>query len=391
MNIHEYQAKKILKNFGVAVPKGVFCTTADEAAKAFDTLGTPVVAAKAQVHAGGRGKAGGVKICKSADETKDFAKSLLGTRLVTHQTTAEGQPIAGIYVEEGTDIASELYVAVLLDRAQSKPIIMASTEGGMDIEEVAESTPEKIIKETIDPAFGLQPFQARKVAFALGLSPEQVKHAAKFMMALYQTYVETDADMVEINPLVVTGDDRIVALDAKMGFDGSALYRQPDVEALRDSSQDDPREAEATKHDLNYVALDGDIGCMVNGAGLAMASMDIIKHFGAAPANFLDVGGTATEERITAALKLILSDENVKGILVNIFGGIVKCDVVASGIVAAAKEINLHVPLVARLEGTNVEKGKEILANSGLPIIPAATLAEAAEKITTEVQQAKAA
>lgn len=387
MNIHEYQAKEILAKFGVATPKGVVAATAKEAHDAFIKLGKPLSVVKAQVHAGGRGKAGGVKLVKSAEEAKEVATKLLGTRLVTHQTDDKGQPIHRVYVEEGTDIARELYVAVLLDRASSKPIVMASTEGGMEIEEVAEKTPEKIIKQTIDPALGMLPFQARNIAFALGLQGDQVKQAVKFLLALYKAYDETDAEMLEINPLVITKNDEVVALDAKMNFDNNALFRQPVVVQARDITQEDPREAEAANHDLNYISLDGTIGCMVNGAGLAMATMDIIQHCGAAPANFLDVGGGATEERVTAAFKIILSDPNVEGILVNIFGGIMKCDVIANGVLAAAKEVKIKVPLVVRLEGTNVEKGKEILANSDLDIISADTLAQAAQKIVAAVKK----
>ena len=391
MNVHEYQAKEILAKFGVVVPEGLMCETADAAADAYTKLGGDLAVVKAQVHAGGRGKAGGVKLVKSADEAKEKAADMLGQRLVTHQTDANGQPINCVYVSAGVDIDREIYMAILLDRATSKPILMASAEGGVEIEEVAEKTPEKIFKETINPAIGLLPFQCRKVAFKLGMDADQVKKATKLMMGLWAAYDKTDADTVEINPLVVSKQGDVIALDAKMVFDGNALFRQKEVAEMRDSSQDDPREAEATKYDLNYVALDGDIGCMVNGAGLAMATMDIIKHFGASPANFLDVGGGATEENITAAFKIILSDPAVKGILVNIFGGIMKCDVIANGVVAAAKEVQLSVPLVVRLEGTNVEKGKEIMADSGLPIISADTLAEAAEKVVAAVKESKAA
>jgi succinyl-CoA synthetase beta subunit len=386
MNIHEYQSKQILKRFGVNVPEGVVCGTALEAEAAMKQLGTKVVAVKAQVHAGGRGKAGGVKICKSPQEAHDVAEDLLGRNLVTHQTDDEGQPINKVYVEAGTDIKRELYVALLLDRASSKNIIMASTEGGMDIEEVAEKTPEKIVTLTIDPALGLMPYQARELAFSLGLEGDQVKSASKFFTGLYKAYLETDAAMLEVNPLVVTGDGELMALDGKMNFDDNALYRHPDIAEMDDPTQQDTREVEAKKWDLNYIALDGEIGCMVNGAGLAMSTMDIIQHYGGSPANFLDVGGSATEERVTAAFKIILSDPKVKGILVNIFGGIMKCDVIAAGVVAAAKEIDLQVPLVVRLQGTNVEKGKEILAASGLAITPADTLGDAAQKIVAAVR-----
>lgn len=391
MNIHEYQAKTILRKFGVATPEGKVAHTPEEAESAAKELGTPVVAVKAQVHAGGRGKAGGVKICKSPAEAGAFAGSILGTNLVTHQTDADGQPIHKVYVEAGCDIARELYIAVLLDRASSKNIIMASTEGGMDIEEVADKHPEKIIKETIDPAIGIMPYQARNIAFGLGLKGDEIKHATKFILGLYKAYLETDAAMLEINPLVVTKSGEMLALDGKMNFDSNALFRHPDIAEMDDPTQQDEREVEAHHWELNYVGLDGNIGCMVNGAGLAMATMDMIKHYGAEPANFLDVGGTATAERVTAAFKLILSDPSVKGLFVNIFGGIVKCDVIAEGIVTAAKEVNLDVPLVARLRGTNMEKGAQILADSGLPITPENDLAKAAQAIVAAVQNAKAA
>ena len=391
MNIHEYQAKKIFRKYGVAVPEGILARTAAEAAQAYEDLGTKVVAVKAQVHAGGRGKAGGVKICKSAAETESFAKSILGTNLVTHQTDAKGQPVNSVYVEAGTAIARELYVSILLDRGSSKNMIMASTEGGMDIEEVAAHTPEKIVKETIDPALGLMPYQARNVAFALGLSGVAFKNGVNFLLALYKAYIETDAAMLEINPLVVTEDGAVMALDGKMDFDTNALFRQKDVAAMDDPTQQDSREVEAHKWELNYVGLDGNIGCMVNGAGLAMATMDMIKHYGAEPANFLDVGGTADAARVTAAFKLILSDPNVKGLFVNIFGGIVKCDVIADGIIKAAKEVNLSVPLVVRLQGTNMEKGNDMLASSGLPITPEGDLGKAAQTIVSLVKGKKAA
>jgi len=387
MNIHEYQSKQIFKQYGVAVPEGFVVESPSEAVEAFNKLGTPVVAVKAQVHAGGRGKAGGVKICKSADDVEAYVQSMLGTNLVTHQTDADGQPIHKMYVEAGTEIERELYVAVLLDRGQSKNIIMASTEGGMDIEEVAENTPEKIVKEVIDPAIGISGYQARNIAFALGLEGDAFKAGVKFIMALYNVYAKTDADMLEINPLVVTKSGDVMALDGKMSFDGNALFRHPDIAAMDDVTQQDEREVEAAKWDLNYIALDGSIGCMVNGAGLAMATMDIINHYGSSPANFLDVGGSATEERVTAAFKIILSDPQVKGILVNIFGGIMKCDVIANGVVAAAKEVKLSVPLVVRLEGTNVDMGKEILETSGLPITAANSLGDAARKIVDAVKK----
>ncbi|MFZ2619559.1 MAG: ADP-forming succinate--CoA ligase subunit beta [Alphaproteobacteria bacterium] len=391
MNIHEYQSKQLLKKFGVAVPEGVICATAKEAEAAAKLLGTKVVAVKAQVHAGGRGKAGGVKICKTPADAKEVAQKLLGTRLVTHQTTAEGQPINLVYVEAGTEIARELYVAILLDRAQGKNIIMASTEGGMEIEEVAHNTPDRIFKYTIDPALGLMPYQARDLCFSLGLTGDQIKHGTLFFLNLYKAYIETDAAMLEVNPMVVTKTGEVMALDGKMNFDGNALFRHPDIAAMNDESQQDSREVEAAKWELNYIGLDGSIACMVNGAGLAMATMDIINHYGESPANFLDVGGSATEERVTAAFKIIVSDPRVKGILVNIFGGIMQCDIIARGIIAAAKTVKLSVPLVVRMQGTNVDLGKSLLAESGLPIVTADTLDEAATKIVAAVRKNKAA
>lgn len=391
MNIHEYQAKEILRSYGVAVPRGYAVKSAAQAEKAAKDLGTPIVVVKAQVHAGGRGKAGGVKVCKSPAEAKQIAERLLGTRLVTHQTTAEGQPVNEVYVEEGSSIARELYMAILIDRASAHPVLIASTEGGMDIEEVAEKHPHKIVREMIDPSYGLIPFQARNIAVKLGIKGDGIGAAASFILGLYQVFVEKDCAMLEINPLVETKEGKLIALDCKISFDDNALFRHPDVLALRDLSQSDKREADAAEHDLNYIALDGTIGCMVNGAGLAMATMDIIKHYGGSPANFLDVGGGATEEKVTAAFKIILSDPKVKGILVNIFGGIMKCDVIANGIIAAAKLTKLKVPLVVRLEGTNVQLGKEILAKSGLPIESADTLADAAEKIVRAAAKSRAA
>ena len=387
MNIHEYQAKDLFRKYGVAVPQGFIAHTIAEAEKAAKELATPIVVVKAQVHAGGRGKAGGVKVCKTPAEAAAAAEKLLGTHLVTYQTDAKGQPVNAVYVESGVDIARELYLAIMLDRAQGRLVFMASTEGGMEIEKVAHETPEKIFKETADPLLGLMPYQARNIAFALGLKGDEVANATKFMLALYKAYTELDCAMVEINPLVVTKQGAVMALDGKVSFDDNALYRHPDLAALDDITQHDPRETEARKHDLNYVGLDGEIGCMVNGAGLAMATMDIIKHAGSAPANFLDVGGTADEPRIIAALKIILADTQVKGILINIFGGIMKCDVIANGIVAAAKAVKLHVPLVVRLEGTNVELGKQILADSGLPIISADGLSDAANKIIAAIRK----
>ncbi len=388
MNIHEYQAKQLLGEFGVAVPRGKVAFSVEEAVTAARELGGSVWVVKAQIHAGGRGKGGGVKVVDSMEKLESTAAEILGMQLVTHQTGPAGQKVNRIYIEEGCDIARELYLGLLIDRATSRVTIIASTEGGMDIEEVAANTPEKIITVVIDPAIGLQSFHARRLAFGLGLEGAQVKSAVKFLTAMYQSFIDLDASMVEINPLVVKGDGDLIALDAKMNFDSNALYRHPNVEALRDEDEEDPAELEAASHELNYIKLDGSIGCMVNGAGLAMATMDIIQLYGSSPANFLDVGGGATTERVTAAFKIILSDENVKGILVNIFGGIMKCDVIAEGIVAAAKEVELDVPLVVRLEGTNVKLGKQILSDSGLPILSADDLADAAEKAVKAVKEA---
>jgi succinyl-CoA synthetase beta subunit len=388
MNIHEYQAKALLKRFGVAVPRGGVAYTPEEAVKVAEELGGPVWVVKAQIHAGGRGKAGGVKVVKSIDDVKAQAAKMIGMTLVTHQTGPAGKEVKRIYVEEGCDIKRELYLGMLVDRATGRVTLMASTEGGMEIEEVAAHTPEKILKYAIDPATGIQPFHARKIAFGLGLEGKQVQTATKFILALSQAFHELDASIVEINPLVVTGAGEIICLDAKVNFDDNALFRHKDIEDLRDEAEEDPSELEATRHGLNYVKLDGSIGCMVNGAGLAMATMDIIKLYGSEPANFLDVGGGATRERVTIAFKLILSDPNVEGILVNIFGGIMRCDVIAEGVIAAAREVSLHVPLVVRLEGTNVELGKKILAESGLPILSADNLADAAEKIVKAVKEA---
>jgi len=388
MNIHEYQAKGLLAKYGVAVPRGQVAFSVDEATSAATELGGPVWVVKAQIHAGGRGKGGGVKVVKSMEEVTATAGDILGMQLVTHQTGPEGKEVKRIYVEEGCDIARELYLGVLVDRASSRITIIASTEGGMEIEEVAAKTPEKILKVIIDPATGLQPFHARKLAFGLGLEGNQVRSAVKFLTAMYRAFTELDASLVEINPLVVTGEGELLALDAKMNFDSNALYRHPEVAELRDLDEEDPAEVEASEYDLNYIKLDGSIGCMVNGAGLAMATMDIIQLYGSSPANFLDVGGGATTEKVTAAFKIILSDPNVKGILVNIFGGIMRCDVIAEGIVAAAREVDLNVPLVVRLEGTNVDQGKSILADSGLPILSASDLADAAEKAVAAVKEA---
>jgi succinyl-CoA synthetase beta subunit len=388
MNIHEYQAKGLLAKFGVGVLSGQVAYTPDEAVEAAKKLGGQVWVVKAQIHAGGRGKGGGVKVAKSLDEVRDNAKRMIGMTLVTHQTGPKGKLVKRIYVESGCDIRRELYLGMLVDRATSRITIMASTEGGVEIEKVAAEHPEKIIKVAIDPATGIQPFHARKIAFGLGLEGNQVSSCVKFVTAMYKAFVELDCSIVEINPLVVTGAGDVIALDAKMNFDDNALYRHKDVEEMRDEDEEDPAELEAGKHNLNYIKLDGNIGCMVNGAGLAMATMDIIKLYGGTPANFLDVGGGATKERVTTAFKIILSDANVEGILVNIFGGIMRCDVIAEGVVAAAKEVSLHVPLVVRLEGTNVELGKKILAQSGLPILSADNLADAAEKIVKAVKEA---
>ncbi|MBL4748923.1 MAG: ADP-forming succinate--CoA ligase subunit beta [Magnetovibrio sp.] len=393
MNIHEYQAKQLLSEFGVAVPKGKVAYTAPEAVDvakdlAKDMTGDPVWVVKSQIHAGGRGKGGGVKIVSSIEDVRSTANQMLGMQLVTHQTGPAGKEVKRVYIEEGCDIARELYLSFLIDRGTSRIILMASTEGGMDIEEVASKTPEKILKVSIDPAIGMMPFHARQLAFGLGLEGKQVNSAVKLMLSMYAAFNALDASLIEINPLVVTGDGKVMALDAKMNFDDNALFRQKRVSELRDEDEEDPTELEAAKHDLNYIKLDGSIGCMVNGAGLAMATMDIIKLFGGAPANFLDVGGGATKERVTEAFKLILSDSNVEGILVNIFGGIMRCDVIAEGVVAAAREVSLNVPLVVRLEGTNVELGKKILAESGLPIISASDLGDAAQKIVQEVKEA---
>lgn len=380
MNIHEYQAKAVLAQFGVQVPEGKVAFSVEEAVAVAKELGGKAVV-KAQIHAGGRGKAGGVKLAKSLEEVEQNARELLGKTLVTHQTGPEGKVVKRLLIEQLTDIKKEYYIGLVLDRAQGRVVLMASAEGGVEIEEVAAEHPEKIFREVIDPATGLLPFQARNLAFKLELPKEAVNKAVKFMLGLYQAYVEKDCSIAEINPLVLTGDNQVLALDAKLNFDDNALYRHADIVALRDEDEEDPKEIEASKYDLSYIALDGNIGCMVNGAGLAMASMDTIKYYGGEPANFLDVGGGANEEKVTAAFKIILSDENVKGILVNIFGGIMKCDVIANGVVGAARQIGLDKPLVVRLEGTNVQQGKEILNQSGLNIVAADSLADAAQKI----------
>jgi succinyl-CoA synthetase beta subunit len=397
MNIHEYQAKGLLAKFGVAVPRGGVAFTPDEALEAARALGGPIWVVKSQIHAGGRGAgrfkddpegAGGVRLCKSLDEVRENAAGMLGHVLVTKQTGPGGKEVKRLYIEEGCDIARELYLGLLIDRVTSRITIMASAEGGMDIEEVAARSPEKIIKVAIDPATGIMPYHGREIAFALGLEGKQVGAAVKFLMAMYKAFVELDASIVEINPLVVTGEGQVLALDAKMNFDDNALFRHKDIEEMRDEGEEEPMELEAARHELSYVKLDGNIGCMVNGAGLAMATMDIIKLCGGEPANFLDVGGGATKERVTTAFKIILSDPNVEGILVNIFGGIMRCDVIAEGVVAAAREVELRVPLVVRLEGTNVDLGRKILSDSGLPIVSADDLGDGAAKVVQAVKEA---
>lgn len=388
MNIHEYQGKEIFRAMGVAVPEGRVAFTAEEAVEKAKELNSDVYVVKAQIHAGGRGKAGGVKIAKSLSEVETYANELLGKQLVTHQTGPESKEVKRLYIEEGCDIQKEYYVGFVIDRATDRITLMASEEGGTEIEEVAAKTPEKIFKETIDPVIGLSPFQARRIAFNINIPKESVNKAAKFLLSLYNVFVEKDCSIVEINPLVTTGDGDVLALDAKLNFDDNALFRHKDILELRDLEEEDPKEIQASKYDLSYIALDGAIGCMVNGAGLAMATMDTINHFGGTPANFLDVGGGATKEKVTEAFKIILGDDNVKGIFVNIFGGIMKCDVIAEGIVAAVKEVELTLPLVVRLEGTNVKRGKEILNESGLAIEPAATMAEGAQQIVKLVKEA---
>ncbi len=388
MNIHEYQAKAVLARYGVPVPRGHAAFSPEEAVAKAKELGGPVWVVKAQIHAGGRGKAGGVKVVKSVDDVKSEAARLLGSTLVTHQTGPDGKQVNRLYIEEGSSIARELYLSIVVDRVTSRVSFIVSTEGGMDIEEVAKKTPEKILSFSIDPASGISGFHGRKVAYALGLEGDQVKQGVALIDKLYKAFVGEDMSMLEINPLVVTGEGNLICLDAKVNFDSNALYRHKDIVELRDLTEEDPAEVEASKYDLNYIKLDGQIGCMVNGAGLAMATMDIIKLYGSEPANFLDVGGGATKEKVTAAFKIILSDKNVEGILVNIFGGIMRCDIIAEGVVAAAKEVSLGVPLVVRLEGTNVDLGKKIMAESGLPIISADNLADAAEKIVKAVKEA---
>ncbi|MGH8369754.1 MAG: ADP-forming succinate--CoA ligase subunit beta [Gammaproteobacteria bacterium] len=387
MNLHEYQAKQLFSEYGIPVPNGRPATSAAEAVQAASRLGGSLWVVKAQVHAGGRGKAGGVKLCRSIDEVKTAAEGMLGRQLVTHQTGPEGLPIKTLLVESGSDIARELYLSVLVDRSREQVVFMASAAGGMDIEEVAAKTPEKIFRVWIHPAAGIQSYQVRELAFGLGITDKaQQATFSKIVKGMYHIFMERDASLLEVNPLIVTTDGRVLALDAKVNIDDNALYRQEKLAAMRDASQEDARESEAREHDLNYVSLDGNIACMVNGAGLAMATMDIIKLHGGAPANFLDVGGGATTERVTAAFKLILSNSAVKAILVNIFGGIVRCDLIAEGIIEAVKQVGVSVPVVVRLEGTNVEKGKALLAKSGLAITPANDLTDAAKKVVASIK-----
>ncbi len=386
MNIHEYQAKEILRRFGVPVPEGAVAFAREEAEKIARSLKADVFAVKSQIHAGGRGKAGGIKVVKTPEEVLKATRELIGKILVTHQTGPRGKEVRKVLIEAGSIPKRELYLSILIDRAIARPSFLASTEGGMDIEAVAAQTPEKILKEPVDPAVGMQPYQARKIAYALGLGGNHLQATVNLILGVYRAFVETDASLIEINPLIIDQHDRVMALDAKMNFDDNALFRHKDILAMRDIHEEDAREVEASKFGLNYIGLDGNIACMVNGAGLAMATMDIIKYYGGSPANFLDVGGGATTEQVTEAFKILVSDKNVKGILVNIFGGIMKCDVIANGILTAVKQVNVSVPLVVRLEGTNVELGKKILKESGLAIIPADSMADAAQKI---VQAAK--
>jgi succinyl-CoA synthetase beta subunit len=385
MNIHEYQGKEVLKKYGVAVPNGKVAYTVEEAVEAAAALSTPVVVVKAQIHAGGRGKAGGVKVAKNSDEVRAYAAEILGKTLITHQTGPEGKLVKRLLIEEGCQIVKEYYIGLVVDRGSGRVVMMASEEGGTEIEEVAATHPEKIFKEIIDPAVGLQTFQARKLAYSIAIPTELVNKAVKFMQALYLAFVDKDCSIAEINPLVVTADGNVMALDAKLNFDSNSLFRHKDILELRDLDEEDAKEIEASKYDLSYIALDGNIGCMVNGAGLAMATMDIIKYYGGEPANFLDVGGGATTEKVTEAFKIILSDDKVSGIFVNIFGGIMRCDVIATGVVEAARQLGLTKPLVVRLEGTNVALGKEILAGSGLNIVAADSMADGARKIVSLV------
>ncbi len=386
MNIHEYQGKEVLRKYGVTVPNGKVAFSVEEAVCAAKKLGSQVCVVKAQIHAGGRGKAGGVKVAKNINEVESYAKEILGKTLITHQTGPEGKVVKRLLIEEGCDIKKEYYIGLVLDRVTSRVVLMASEEGGTEIEEVAAKTPEKIFKEIIDPAIGLASFQARRIAFNINIPKELINQAVNFMMGLYNAFIVKDCSIAEINPLVITGDGKVMALDAKLNFDDSALYRHPDILEYRDLDEEDEKENRASKYDLNYVTLDGSIGCMVNGAGLAMATLDIIHYYGGEPANFLDVGGSTTVDKVSEAFKIILSDEKVQGIFVNIFGGIVKCDFIAQGVVEAAKQVGLTVPLVVRLEGTNVEIGKEILRNSGIEIVVADSMADGAEKIVSLVK-----
>src|SRR5579859_1709849 len=388
MNIHEYQAKEILRRFGVPIDEGGVAFTPEEAEKVARALNTDVIAVKSQIHAGGRGKAGGIKLVKTPEEAAKATRELIGKVLVTHQTGPHGKEVRKVLIEAGSTPKRELYLSILIDRTIGRPSFLASTEGGMDIEAVAAKTPEKILKEPIDPAVGMQPYQARKIAYALGLGGNHLQPTVTLILGVYRAFVETDASLIEINPLIIDQRDRVMALDAKMNFDDNALFRHKDILAMRDLDEEDPREVEASKFGLNYIGLDGNIACMVNGAGLAMGTMDIIKYYGGSPANFLDVGGGATTEQVTEAFKILVADKHVKGILVNIFGGIMKCDVIANGILTAVKQVNVQMPLVVRLEGTNVELGKKILKDSGLAIIAADSMADAAQKI---VEAAKAA
>ena len=381
MKIHEYQGKEILKKFGVTVPRGIPCMSIDEAIKAAETLGGPVWVVKAQIHAGGRGKGGGVKVAKSMDQVREYANQIMGMQLVTHQTGPEGQKVRRLMIEEGADIRKELYVSMVTDRVSQRVVLMASSEGGMDIEEVAEKHPELIHKVAIDPATGLKDTEADDIAAKIGVPPASIPDARKQLQGLYNAYWETDASLAEINPLIITGDGKVIALDAKFNFDANALYRHPEIVAYRDLDEEDPAEVEASKFDLAYISLDGNIGCLVNGAGLAMATMDTIKLFNGEPANFLDVGGGATAEKVTEAFKIMLKNPHLKAILVNIFGGIMRCDVIAEGVITASRAVSLSVPLVVRMKGTNEDIGKKMLADSGLPIIAADTMEEAAQKV----------
>src|SRR3984885_1240540 len=387
MNIHEFQAKQVLDGFGVPVPKGEGVAPADDAAKAFNDLGQPKAVVKVQIHAGGRGKAGGVKLVTSADEARAFATKWLGNKIVTHQTGPQGRVVRRLYIEQASEVAREIYLGLVVDRKAESVAVIASTEGGMEIEEVAAKTPERIITEPIDPVIGLAGFQSRKIAFALGLKDKQVGQFGALLSALYRAFLETDASLIEINPLVVTKDGSVICLDAKMSFDDNGLFRHPDIRELRDPNEEDPAETEAAKFDLSYVHLDGTIGCMVNGAGLAMATMDIVKHYGAEPANFLDVGGGANSQKVAAAFRILLADERGQAVLINIFGGIMQCDVLAQGVVDAAREVKLSIPLVVRMEGTNVDKGKAILKDSGIAVIAANDMADAARRVVAAIGQ----